>query len=165
MILALNPSHEREAVRVVALQRVSYAVEAALIGTFDIPPLREMMHDLACCGETFYGYFAAGELVGVVSRKMETGVVDVHQLVVHPEHFRKGIAGSLLKHIEDTEAYLSSIVVSTGSKNPPPGACTRAWGSRRSGRARWREDCASPSSRRSCATTLFTGSGRDPRAG
>jgi ribosomal protein S18 acetylase RimI-like enzyme len=77
------------------------------------------MHDLACCGETFYGYFVGGEMVGAVSYKVETGVMDVHRLVVHPEHFRKGIARSLMKHIEYTEASLSEIVFSTGSKNLP----------------------------------------------
>jgi len=116
---ALNPSYEREAARIVALQRAFYAVEAALIGTLDIPPLRETMPALAWCGETFYGYFAGGELVGAVSYKGETGVMDVHRLVAHPEHFRKGIVRSLMKHIENTEASLSEIVVSTGSKNLP----------------------------------------------
>ena len=128
MIRAINPSHEREAARIVALRRASYAVEAALIGTFDIPPLRETMHDLACCGETFHGYFAGGELVGASSYKVETGVMDVHRLVVHPEHLRKGIARSLMKHIEDTEVPLSRIVVSTGSKNLPARSLYRRLG-------------------------------------
>ena len=117
MIRALNPSHEHETARIADLHKVSYAVEAALIGSFDMPPLREPRHDLACCGETFYGYFVGGEMVGAVSYKVKTGVMDVHRLVVHPQHFHEGIARSLLKHIEDVEAPLSRIVVSTGSKN------------------------------------------------
>ena len=128
MIRALNPSHEREAARIVALQRTSYSVEAALIGAFDIPPLREPMHALSCCGETFYGYFAGGELVGAVSCKVESGVVDVHRLMVHPEHFRKGIVCSLTEHLEDTETPLSRIVASTGSINFPASSLYRRLG-------------------------------------
>ena len=128
MIRPPNPSHEREAARIVALQRASYAVEAALIGTFDILPLRETMHGLACCGETFHGYLAGGELVGAVTYKVETGVMDVRRLVVNPEHFRKGIARFLMKHIEDTETLLSRIVVSTGGKNLPARSLCRRLG-------------------------------------
>jgi ribosomal protein S18 acetylase RimI-like enzyme len=118
VIRALNPSHEHETARIAALHKVSYAVEAALIGSFDIPPLREPMHDLACCGE----------MVGAVSYKVETGVMDVHRLVVHPQHFHEGIARSLLKHIEDVEAPLSRIVVSTGSKKLPARSLYRRLG-------------------------------------
>ena len=50
---------------------------------------------------------------------MESGVVDVHRLMVRPEHFRKGIARSLTEHLEDTETPLSRIGASTGSINFP----------------------------------------------
>lgn len=101
MIGALDISDEREALRVLEVQRISYAVEARLIGSWDIPPLKDTVRSLRRCGETFCGYLVKGRLAGVLSYKAETAVLDIHRLVVHPDHFRKGIARSLFEHVEE----------------------------------------------------------------
>ena len=90
--------------QVLTLQRESYLVEAALIGTADIPPLNETLEQLQACDETFYGWESDGSLVGIISYKLAESVVDIHRLFVHPDYFRQGIARKLLSFIEQTES-------------------------------------------------------------
>ncbi len=62
-----------------------------MIGTHEIPPLRDTAETLGRCGEAFYGYFAEGRLVGAVPYKKQDDALDIHRLVVNPDHFRRGI--------------------------------------------------------------------------
>jgi len=94
-------------------------VEAELIGSFDIPPLKDTADTLRRCGETFCCFFAEGRLVGAISYRREGGVLDIHRLVVNTDHFRKGIARALVEHVEKNAATVDRIVVSTGTKNGP----------------------------------------------
>ncbi|WP_366249875.1 GNAT family N-acetyltransferase [Terribacillus aidingensis] len=75
-------------------------------------------HGLQHCEENFYGYYENEKLCGVVSIKVDDDVVDIHRLIVHPYHFRKGIAQLLLNFIE-TKFQVETIKVATGSKNTP----------------------------------------------
>lgn len=126
--MGLDLSDEREALRVLDLQRFSYAVEARLIGSWDIPPFRGTVRSLQRCGETFFGYFVEGRLAGALSYKEEAAVLDIHRLVVDPDHFRKGIARSLIQHIEKSARLSSKIVVSTGARNTPARSLYRSIG-------------------------------------
>jgi ribosomal protein S18 acetylase RimI-like enzyme len=119
VIEELDLEDEREALRVLEVQRDSYAVEARLIGSRDIPALGDTVASLRGCGETFLGYREGGRLAGVISYKKEAGVLDVHRLAVHPEHFRQGIARSLLRYAQAHTAPWKRAVVSTGAKNTP----------------------------------------------
>ena len=119
MIRPLDLSDEARTRELLSLQRVSYAVEAALIGTSDIPSLKDMPQTLARSGETFYGYFKGDSLVGAISYKIEDDTLDIHRLVVHPDHFREGIGRSLVAFVQQTEPRPNRIVVSTGAENRP----------------------------------------------
>jgi ribosomal protein S18 acetylase RimI-like enzyme len=119
VIRDLDPSDERDALQILKLQTVSYAVEARLIGSWDIPPVKDTVHTLRQSGETFCGYFVEGQLAGLLSYKKEGDVLDIHRLAVHPDHFRKGIARSLIEHVERTAQPASKAIVSTGAKNTP----------------------------------------------
>lgn len=101
------------------LQRVSYQNEAKLIGSYEIPPLMETLNQLKCCGETFLAFIEMGEIVAALSYKRENLVVDIHRMMVHPKHFRKGIAGQLLTYLEKLEADAQEFIVSTGAANTP----------------------------------------------
>jgi ribosomal protein S18 acetylase RimI-like enzyme len=105
--------------RLVALQRASYAVEAELIGTPSLPPMRETPEQLRASGETFLGAVRTGRLLGVVSYKRDGGTVDIHRLAVHPSAFRCGIAGDLLDALEAREAGAAHWTVGTGAANLP----------------------------------------------
>jgi ribosomal protein S18 acetylase RimI-like enzyme len=101
------------------LQRASYLIEAELINFFDIPPLKETFDELLECGETFHGYFEGEELAGAISYTTEGELLTICRTVVHPNHFRKGIAQKLLKDIEDANREYPVLSVSTGKDNTP----------------------------------------------
>lgn len=107
----------------VALQRASYAVEADLIGTTDLPPLFETAEQLAACGESFLGAHAP-DLVGAISYKRRLGTLDIHRLVVHPDAFRRGIATALLQALPRARR----TIVSTAAANAPARALYESHG-------------------------------------
>ncbi|GIO23834.1 GNAT family N-acetyltransferase [Oceanobacillus sp. J11TS1] len=111
-----NPEFARE---VLNIQIPSYKIEAKIIGFHDLPPLKDSVETLQQCGESFFGYYFKDELCGVISLKAENGILDIHRLIVHPKHFRKGIAKKLLDFIESNKKGCTTITVSTGTKNEP----------------------------------------------
>lgn len=102
-----------------ALQRISYLIEAKLIDYYDIPPLKETFEELLECEETFLGYFEDDELIGAVSFILEGEELTICRMIVHPNHFRKGIAQQLLRVVEKEHPYMPSYKVSTGKENFP----------------------------------------------
>jgi ribosomal protein S18 acetylase RimI-like enzyme len=119
MILRIDITQEADALKVLQLQYQSYRIEAEMIGFDELPPLMETLADLQQSRETFYGYYEQNELYGVISYKHHQGIADIHRLMVHPDHFRKGIAKKLLNNLEMIEKGVESLVVSTGSDNTP----------------------------------------------
>lgn len=63
-------------------------MEAELIGSCDMPPLKDRDDTLRRCGETFYGYFVEGRLAEAISYKEAHGTMSVYRLMVRPAHFR-----------------------------------------------------------------------------
>ncbi|GAA4716971.1 GNAT family N-acetyltransferase [Brevibacillus fulvus] len=119
MIRTLSLEQEQIARKVLEIQKLAYRVEAELIGYDDLPPLRDNLQSLQQCGETFYGYFVDEQLAGVISCKRTEQLLDIQRLVVHPAHFRKGIARSLLEHLLLTNRSAAKAIVSTGARNHP----------------------------------------------
>ena len=68
------------------------AVEAELISSCDLPPLKDRADTLRRCGETFYGYFVEVRLAGAISYKEAHSFMNVYRLFVRPDHFRNGNA-------------------------------------------------------------------------
>ncbi|MEC0129205.1 GNAT family N-acetyltransferase [Paenibacillus pabuli] len=103
------------------LQHMAYRLEAEIIGFQDIPPLMDTMETLRNCGETFYGYIDEdGELIGAVAvAEEETNTLTITRMMVHPEHFRKGIAASLMVHVFEQHPDFPRYIVSTGTLNQP----------------------------------------------
>lgn len=119
MIKRIDITYPNQAQEVLAIQRASYQVEAALIDFYDLPPLKENVGDLQKCEETFFGFYLNDELCGVISIKTNRKQIDIHRLMVHPNHFKKGIAQQLLVFIENQYENFETIIVTTGSKNTP----------------------------------------------
>ncbi|RNB81029.1 GNAT family N-acetyltransferase [Brevibacillus fluminis] len=119
MIRRMEIQNEAEAAEVLRIQIPSYQVEAELIGFADLPPLKDTVASLQACGETFYGYWVDGELAGAISYKREEDVLDIHRMIVHPAHFRKGIASQLVQYVLGQEQGLEKAIVATGAKNEP----------------------------------------------
>ncbi|MEK5482790.1 hypothetical protein [Viridibacillus sp. FSL R5-0888] len=57
MIKIIDISNSKNAVDVLNIQIPSYKVEAEIIGSYDIPPLKDTVYTLQHCGETFFGYY------------------------------------------------------------------------------------------------------------
>ncbi|MGO4349935.1 GNAT family N-acetyltransferase [Paenibacillus sp. MCAF9] len=119
MIRKIDITDAAIAEEVLRIQLPSYRVEAELIDFYEIPPLKDTLDTLRNCGETFYGYYINNELCGAIAIIIENNIIDIHRLIIHPNHFRKGIAKQLLQHIESVGVSGNVIVVSTGSKNAP----------------------------------------------
>lgn len=126
--LPLDPAADPAvAAGLVALQRASYAVEAALVGSDAIPPLHESADGLAAAGLTWWGLLDADGIAAAVAVTEEPGLVDVHRLVVAPRAFRRGLGRALVRHVLDV-AGGRRVVVSTGRDNAPARALYRAAG-------------------------------------
>lgn len=115
----INVKDKEIAENLLKLQIPAYMVEAKLINFFDIPPLKDTVETLRKCGEQFFGYFIEDELCGAISYKVQGKILDIHRLIVHPNHFRKGIAKQLFQFMEEHIEGIDKIVVSTGTKNFP----------------------------------------------
>jgi ribosomal protein S18 acetylase RimI-like enzyme len=104
---------------ILEIQIPSYQVEAELISFDGIPGLFDTVESLSKVNETFYGYFIDNKLCGAISFKAEGGLLDIHRLIVHPHHFRKGIAKSLLHFVLSEIPDINNWIVRTGAKNLP----------------------------------------------
>ncbi|KGE20934.1 GNAT family N-acetyltransferase [Paenibacillus wynnii] len=103
------------------LQHKAYRLEAQLIGFLDIPPLLETRDMLRSSSETFYGCVSEdGDIMGAVATKEELpGKLTITRMMVDPDHFRKGIAGSLLNYVFEQYNDMEQFIVSTGKLNTP----------------------------------------------
>jgi GNAT superfamily N-acetyltransferase len=115
--LDLGDRHTVDAI--VALQRASYRIEADLLGARTLPALTETPRQLRNCGEDFLGAYEGERLVGAVSWKRDGALLDIHRMVVHPDRFRRGIAGALLDALELRQPGTERWVVATGEANAP----------------------------------------------
>jgi ribosomal protein S18 acetylase RimI-like enzyme len=124
----LDLADDATAHAVLALQRESYAVEAALIGSDGIPALSEPLDALRAAGETWLGVSDDAGLSGALAwRELEDGTVDICRLVVALRAFRRGIASRLLDAL-DERFPRRAMVVSTGRDNGPAIALYRGRG-------------------------------------
>ncbi|MNI54386.1 Acetyltransferase (GNAT) family protein [compost metagenome] len=104
-----------------SLQHKAYRLEAEMIGFHEIPPLLETREMLAGAAEAFFGRFDDnGELMGAVAVLEESpGTLTVTRMMVNPDYFRQGVAGSLLEFIFESYSGMERFSVSTGKLNTP----------------------------------------------
>jgi GNAT superfamily N-acetyltransferase len=106
-----------EAIR--AVMAAAYAVEAAVLGVDDFPPARRTAAQVAASDGRFVGVRVAGKLAAVAElERPERGRVHIGALVVQPSHFRRGLAGALLRHLLDAHPS-DEVTVATGIRNLP----------------------------------------------
>ena len=119
MIQKIEISQAREASQILELQRLSYRIEADLIGFDAIPALHETLEQLQLCNEMFYGFLEGQQIIGAISFKLEQHTLDIYRMMVHPNHFRKGIARALIEFVMNFELGATRCIVQTGSLNSP----------------------------------------------
>lgn len=120
-IMKLNLQDESTVDELWSIQHKAYRLEAELIGFREIPPLMETRDMLRRSGEDFYGCFDdSGDLMGAVATEEESlGKLTITRMMVSPDHFRKGVAGSLLKYVFNFYEGMDQFIVSTGKLNIP----------------------------------------------
>jgi GNAT superfamily N-acetyltransferase len=104
---------------VLELQRRAYRMEAELIGSDEIPPLHETLENLQASRETFLGAYLEWTLAGAICWRVRAGVLDVHRLVVDPDHLRAGVGTALVRGALATEPEAKRAIVQTGASNEP----------------------------------------------
>jgi GNAT superfamily N-acetyltransferase len=119
MIKSIDFKDDRLVKELYELQRAAYLIEARLINFYDIPPLKETIDELTECDETFFGYFEENSLVGALSYTIDGQELTICRMMVHPNHFRKGIAQELLHAVEKRNGDISIFKVATGKENLP----------------------------------------------
>jgi ribosomal protein S18 acetylase RimI-like enzyme len=119
MIKKLNVTHREMAEKMINVQFPSYKVEAEIIGFYGIPQLNDTVESLMESTEIFIGYFWNEELAAFISYTEDQNELDICRLVVHPKHFRKGIAKKLVEHVLKNKPNDKRAIVSTGAKNVP----------------------------------------------
>ncbi|ALC83603.1 MULTISPECIES: GNAT family N-acetyltransferase [Bacillus] len=119
MIKKLNATDKETAKKMIDVQLPSYKAEAELIGFYGIPQLNDTVESIMENDEIFIGYFFDEELAAFISYTEEQNEFDICRLVVHPNHFRKGIAKKLLEHVLKNRTNGKKVIVSTGAKNVP----------------------------------------------
>jgi ribosomal protein S18 acetylase RimI-like enzyme len=119
MIVPVDHRDHQVAARIHDLQQASYAVERDLIGVADFFPLQVTAEMIIREPDTFLGWWDGDRLAGVASFTVAEGEIDIGRMVVHPAHFRRGIASALLRAVEERAAPGQRLTVSTAEKNEP----------------------------------------------
>lgn len=129
MIRLIDNTNPVMAAHILRVQIPAYRVEARLMNFDGIPPLQDTLESIQASAETFLGYFDADDdLAGFLSFEQEQAGYTICRLVVHPDHFRKGIGKALLHHFMSEVGKLQKVAVSTGATNEPALNLYKAFG-------------------------------------
>ncbi|MEK0317079.1 GNAT family N-acetyltransferase [Cohnella sp. 56] len=117
----LDLSSEENAGDVWRLQHAAYRIEAELIGVPDLPPLHDTIASLQAADETFWGCRDDdGELIGAIAaERADDGTAVISRMMVHPEHFREGVATALIGHLLAQWPDAASWEVTAEARNRP----------------------------------------------
>jgi ribosomal protein S18 acetylase RimI-like enzyme len=128
-LVRVDPSEPSVAAELVELQRRAYDVEAGLIGSCEIPALRETVDELRRSGETFLvARDDDGVVAGAISWRLDGSTIDLHRLVVDPRRFRQGVGSALVRAALASARTAERAVVQTGAANAPAIALYRREG-------------------------------------
>ncbi len=119
MIQKLNNSQPAIAKEIRNVFQASYAVEAEILKAEDFPPLKRPLEKYIDIDTEFYGYLLNDEIVAVAELRFHLDFIHIQSLVVHPDHFRKGIASQMMNFILDSFADCPRFMVETGVDNKP----------------------------------------------
>ena len=101
------------------LFQLAYKVEANLVKVEKFPPLLWQPEDIQKRRGDFWGIYQNSKLIACAQVFQKSGSeVQIHSLVVHPNHFRKGLGASLVDFVLNHYLY-GAIYVETAAVNTP----------------------------------------------
>ncbi len=118
MITKLNVDNELVAKDLIKLWNLSYPIEKELIGADYFPPLHRTMDEFLTSNTEFWIYKIGDEHAGCMEIRQTLHYTHIQSMLVHPSHFRNGIASALLDHAFETYAS-DKFIVETGRDNVP----------------------------------------------
>jgi ribosomal protein S18 acetylase RimI-like enzyme len=119
MIKAINQRDNEIATEIASLQKLSYHVEAEIIGYSAIPPLHESIAEIINSKEIYLAFYEEQHIAGILAYEFEGGFIIISKMMVHPDHFKKGIATKLIDYLFRIYSNAWRAKVSTGAKNYP----------------------------------------------
>ena len=119
MIKNIDTKSFINAMSVLETQLPAYKIEGNLIGFNGIPAMKETVESILSSEDTYVGYYENNQLVGFIAYNINEDTIEITKLVVHPTHFRKGIASQLLVQLLSLYSDALLFKVSTGTKNTP----------------------------------------------
>tara|TARA_B100000927_G_scaffold52159_1_gene39152 strand:+ start:492 stop:941 length:450 start_codon:yes stop_codon:yes gene_type:complete len=76
----------------------SYAVEANILKVDDFPVLKRCVTQIIQSNNNFFAFYDYSDLVALIEIDIKAKI-HIQSLVVYPDHFRKGYAKKLVKHV------------------------------------------------------------------
>ena len=101
--ISIKKAQFKDLQEILTLQYLSYQSEADLVGTNDIPPLKQTISEVIDeykCGTILKMVAENNVIIGSVRAKKVDGTVHIGKLMVHPDYRGKGFGTKLLIEIE-----------------------------------------------------------------
>jgi ribosomal protein S18 acetylase RimI-like enzyme len=99
MIESIDHRSASVANEIYTIFQASYRIEAGLVGSDDFPPLRRSASDIRSSSSQFLGERIGVDLASVVEFSQSGDDLSIDSLVVHPQYFRRGLAGQILRSL------------------------------------------------------------------
>jgi ribosomal protein S18 acetylase RimI-like enzyme len=119
--LKIGIATEKDAVAILAVQKLAFLSEAAIYDDDNIPPLMETVADVqaAMAEETIIKAVLQEKVIGAVRGRLRRpdGSCYIGRLVVHPEVQKRGIGRVLMRSIEGHFANATRYELFTGSRS------------------------------------------------
>ena len=118
MIKTLEHSSKKVATEIHAVFRLSYKIEAQLVGVEDFPPLFRTVEHIQSAISRFIGLWIDSELAAVTEYTHNETHLSIDSLAVHPSFFRRGLASQLVQFLLDSVDWRSADVETAVANNP-----------------------------------------------
>ncbi|OBZ33293.1 GNAT family N-acetyltransferase [Megasphaera sp. DISK 18] len=101
--MRIIPADIQDVPKLYQLQLLAFESEAAMIGSRDVPALRETEDEARrdfANWDTFKLEDDDGTIIGAIRCRKDTGFIDVGRLMIHPDYRRRGLAQQLLAEVD-----------------------------------------------------------------
>jgi GNAT superfamily N-acetyltransferase len=104
---------------ILALQRLAYQSEAAIVNDTQIPPLTQNLNEIRAdfARQTYLKATLDDQIIGSVRGYVEGNTCYVGRLIVDPEYQNQGLGTRLLRAIEGVFGHAERFEIFTGSKS------------------------------------------------